>query len=75
MEALAKEFAGKATIAKLDLDTLWVQSRRLKQQFNIPSIPLLIIFENGREVARLSGGDNTTKDKARAALLAVLEKE
>ena len=75
MEALAKEFAGKATIAKLDLDTLWVQSRRLKEQFNIPNIPLLIIFENGREVSRLSGGDNTTKDKARAALLAVLEKE
>lgn len=51
IEALAKQFAGQARIAKLNTDENPLTARR----FAINSIPTLLIFKAGREVERLVG--------------------
>ncbi|MGR8997601.1 MAG: thioredoxin TrxC [Gammaproteobacteria bacterium] len=43
-------------LAKLNTE----QEQDIAAQFNIRSIPTLIIFKNGREIARQSGAMNTT---------------
>lgn len=45
----------KVRLAKLDTE----QEQAIAAQFNIRSIPTLIIFKNGREIARQSGAMNT----------------
>ncbi len=51
VEALADEYAGKAIVAKLDVDT----SRQTAMKFGIQSIPTLLFFKNGRVADRLVG--------------------
>lgn len=51
IEALAREFAGRALIAKLDVDANPLTAR----QYGVQSIPTLIYFHNGKEVDRLIG--------------------
>ncbi|MEZ4636165.1 MAG: thioredoxin [Caldilineaceae bacterium] len=51
VEELAKEFAGRAVVAKLNID----QNPRTPQQFGIMSIPTLYIFKNGRVVDQIVG--------------------
>lgn len=51
VERLAAEFAGRALVAKLDVD----RNPRTAQRYGIMSIPTLIFFQNGREVDRLVG--------------------
>ncbi|MBZ0305531.1 MAG: thioredoxin [Anaerolineae bacterium] len=51
LEKLAGEFAGKATIAKLDVD----QNPQTAQVFQVRSIPTLIVFKNGQMVDRAVG--------------------
>lgn len=70
---MAKEFIGRATIIKLDIDRLWVRDKGLVEQFKITALPLLIIYKDGREVARLVGADDTAKARVRAAISAALE--
>ncbi len=48
---LADEFEGKAKIAKLNID----ESKQIAAKYQIRSIPTSIIFENGKEVKRISG--------------------
>lgn len=72
MEALAKEFAGRATVVKLDIDTLWFQNRKLVERYQITSLPLFIVFKDGHEVARLAGKDHANKTRAHEALTAAL---
>lgn len=48
---LAEEMKGKVTIAKLDIDA----SQKVTQQFQVTSIPTLILFKNGVEVGRVVG--------------------
>ena len=48
---VAKEYAGKALIAKLDVDESPVTAER----FQVFSIPTMIIFKDGQEVERLVG--------------------
>jgi len=51
LEELAKEYAGKLTIAKLDVD----QNAKTAAQYNIMAIPNLIIFKDGKPVSQIVG--------------------
>lgn len=51
LEELAQEYTGKLTIAKLDVD----QNAKTAAQYNIMSIPNLIIFKDGKPVAQVIG--------------------
>ncbi|NOZ72698.1 MAG: thioredoxin [Chloroflexi bacterium] len=51
VEALAKEFAGKLVVAKLNVD----ENQRTASRYSVMSIPTLIIFRNGKAVDRVTG--------------------
>ncbi len=51
LEALAKEFAGRLLVAKLNVDENPVTASR----FGVMSIPTLIVFRNGEPVDRIVG--------------------
>jgi thioredoxin 1 len=51
VERLAQEFAGRAVVAKLNVD----EHPRTAQRFGISSIPALYIFKGGKVVERLVG--------------------
>lgn len=51
IEELAKEYAGKVLIGKLDVD----ENPKTAECFQVFSIPTLIVFKNGCEVDRLVG--------------------
>lgn len=51
IEDLARSFAGRALVAKLDVDANQTTARR----YNVMSIPTFIFFQDGREVDRLTG--------------------
>ena len=44
LDQLAGEYAGRAKIAKLDVDS----NQRTAMRFNVRSIPTLILFKNGQ---------------------------
>ena len=66
VEALAREFAGRALIVKLDVDA----NRITAQRYGVQSIPTLIYFRNGQEVDRVIGAQSA--DALRQKLLALL---
>ncbi len=51
IDELANDFAGRAKVAKLDIDS----AMELAGQFNINSIPTVIIMKGGQQVARIGG--------------------
>ena len=51
LEQVAKEVKGRAVIGKLDIDS----SQKIAGQFQVTSIPTLILFKEGKEVGRLVG--------------------
>lgn len=51
LEELAEEYAGRITIAKLDVD----QNGRTAAQYRVMAIPNLIIFKNGKPVSQIVG--------------------
>jgi thioredoxin 1 len=51
VEQLAKEFAGRTLVAKLDVDA----NPATAQRYGVQSIPTLIYFRNGQEVDRVLG--------------------
>jgi thioredoxin 1 len=51
LRRLAKDFDGKVIFAKVDVDN----NRDLAEQFDIMSIPTLVLFRNGKEWDRLTG--------------------
>ena len=51
IDALARDYAGRALIAKLDVDANPVTAGK----FDIRGIPTLLLFQNGRLVDRLVG--------------------
>ena len=59
LEELAGEKAGELTIAKLDVDA----NPETARNFNVVSIPTLILFKDGEPVKRIVGA------KGKAALL------
>jgi thioredoxin len=51
LRALAKEFEEQVVFAKVDIEN----NRDLANQFNIKSIPTLLLIRNGKEWDRLTG--------------------
>lgn len=51
MEELSNELHGKATIAKLDIE----KAQTTTAQFQVTSIPTIIVFKNGKEFKRVVG--------------------
>lgn len=51
VEELASDFEGQAVIAKMDVDA----NSRIPAQFNIRSIPTLMVFKNGQLVDKQVG--------------------
>ena len=66
LEELTKEYTGKLTIAKLDVD----QNQQTAQKFHVMSIPTMIIFKEGKPVANIVGFK--PKDKLKQELDAAL---
>ena len=62
IEALADDYAGKATVAKVNTD----EARQTAMKFGISSIPALFIIKDGEVVDRLMGA--VPKDRLSAAL-------
>lgn len=51
IDQLATELEGKAKIAKIDIEA----SQKVTSNFNVTSIPTLILFKDGQEVQRVIG--------------------
>ncbi len=51
MEALAREYAGKVSFGKLDVD----ENQNTAIRFNTMSIPTILILKNGMEIDRIIG--------------------
>jgi len=66
LEELTEEYAGKLTIAKLDVD----QNQLTAQKFRVMSIPTMLIFKRGKPVANIVGFK--PKDKLKQELDAAL---
>jgi len=56
VEAIAKDYDGKAKVGKLNVD----ENNEVSAKFGIKGIPTLILFKNGVEQERVVGA--TTKD-------------
>ncbi len=65
LEELAGEKAGELTVAKLDVDA----NPETARNFNVVSIPTLILFKDGEPVKRIVGA------KGKAALLREIAEE
>jgi thioredoxin 1 len=52
LEALSKEWSGKAKIVRVNVD----QQRDLAQKYNITGIPAFVVLKGGKEVNRAVGG-------------------
>ena len=61
IEELEKEYQGKAKVGSLDVD----ENMQTSTQYQVMSIPTLIIFKNGQAVERLIGlqSKKVLKDK------------
>ncbi|NIA06662.1 MAG: thioredoxin [Actinobacteria bacterium] len=62
IEQLSDEYAGRVKFAKVDIDS----NRASASQYDIQSVPTMIIFQNGQPVKKLVG--LTPKDRITAAL-------
>jgi thioredoxin 1 len=51
LDELAREVAGRARVVKVDVD----EHPELAREYEISSIPCLVIFRNGREANRIVG--------------------
>jgi thioredoxin 1 len=51
VEELAGEMQGKAKVAKLDIEN----AQQVTAQFQVTSIPTIIVFKDGKEVQRFVG--------------------
>lgn len=51
IEQLASEYSGKAKVFKVDVD----ESPEIAQQYNVMSIPALLVFKEGKEVGKIVG--------------------
>ena len=67
IEELAKEFAGRIKVGKVDTD----ESRNVSTKFGISAIPTLILFKGGQMVKKFVGLQQ--KADLKAALEALLE--
>jgi thioredoxin 1 len=51
LDALAKDYAGKIKVAKLDVDA----NQQTAMKYNVRSIPTLVFFKDGKHVDTLVG--------------------
>jgi thioredoxin 1 len=51
VEQLAQSLEGKVKVFKLNVD----QNQEIAMKYNVQSIPTLVIFKNGKEIARTIG--------------------
>jgi len=51
IDKLANEYAGRIKVGKVDVD----KSPTLASRYEVQSIPLVVLFENGQAVARVVG--------------------
>lgn len=51
IEEFAKEMKGKISVAKVDVDS----SQQVAQDYQVTSIPTMILIKNGKEVKRIVG--------------------
>ena len=51
LEQLAVKLEGKAKIGKLDMD----HSQKVTSQFEVTSVPTIVVLNNGKEVERVVG--------------------
>jgi thioredoxin 1 len=51
LEDLSKEYSGKLTIAKLDVD----HNQQTAQRYRVMSIPTMLIFKQGKPIANIVG--------------------
>ena len=56
VEELAKEYAGKIKIGKVDVDS----NPSVSSQYGVMSIPTLIFFKGGKVISSVSGAQNKT---------------
>ncbi|UCD33180.1 MAG: thiol reductase thioredoxin, partial [Desulfobacterales bacterium] len=63
---LARKYAGRAKIAKLNVD----QNPIIASKFHVQSVPTLLFFKNGRMINRLAGG--FPKEEIERQLLAIM---
>ncbi len=54
LDKVASEMNGSVTVAKLDVD----EGQAVARQFQVSSIPTLVLFKDGKEVGRLVGLQN-----------------
>lgn len=59
LEQVAKELGSKASIMKVDIDT----EQATAAQYQITSVPTMILFKDGKEVNRLMGLRNASAVK------------
>lgn len=59
LEQVEKEVQGKAEIGKVDID----EAQKVASNFQITSVPTLILFKDGKEVNRLVGLRNAAAVK------------
>jgi thioredoxin 1 len=57
VEALATEYAGKLKVGKCDIDS----NQGIPQQYDIRSIPTLLVFKEGKVIGQLVGAVPRTK--------------
>jgi thioredoxin 1 len=55
VEALAKEYAGKIKVGRVDFD----ENAKLKEKFNVHAVPEIIVIKNGVEQERVIGTTST----------------
>jgi thioredoxin 1 len=51
VEAVAEAYEGRAAVAKVNVD----ENQQLASEYNVMSIPTVILFKDGKEVDRLVG--------------------
>lgn len=62
VEQLAQSLEGKVKMFKLNVD----QNQEIAMKYNVQSIPSLVLFKNGSEVARIVG--LTSKEKLETSI-------
>jgi thioredoxin 2 len=63
VEELARSYAGRLRVAKLNVD----ENPQISARFRVQSIPTLLILEDGREIDRLIGAQPRTAIEAAIA--------
>lgn len=59
IEEIAKEYEGKVVVCKIDID----ENEELANEYNIMSVPTVIIFKNNENVEEIIGLNNKSKYK------------